>query len=138
LTWEVEAILDGARDDLAFIPVSMDYENVVESKSYSRELLGAEKKPEDLKALLTAPRVLARRYGRIHVTFAPPVRLRELMHSRGLGRPLRFCRFAAVAFPRPSSRHGWTRFAGWPSQSTCPSRRHWLAMARTPLRPGPS
>ncbi len=87
LTWEVEAILDGARDDLAFIPVSMDYENVVESKSYSRELLGAEKKPEDFKALLTAPRVLARRYGRIHVTFAPPVRLRELMRSRGLDDP---------------------------------------------------
>jgi glycerol-3-phosphate O-acyltransferase len=84
LTWEVEAILDGARDDLAFIPVSMDYENVVESKSYSRELLGAEKKPEDLKALLSAPKVLARRYGRIHVTFAPAVRLRELMRSRGI------------------------------------------------------
>jgi len=87
LTWEVDAILEGARDDLAFIPVSMDYENVVESKSYTRELLGAEKKPEDFKALLSAPRVLARRYGRIHVTFAPPVRLRELMHSRGLADP---------------------------------------------------
>jgi len=84
LTWEVEAILDGARDDLAFVPISIDYENVVESKSYSAELLGAEKKPEDLKALLSAPRVLARRYGRIHVTFAPPVRLRELMAARGL------------------------------------------------------
>jgi glycerol-3-phosphate O-acyltransferase len=87
LTWEVDAIVEGARDDLAFIPVSMDYENVVESKSYSRELLGGEKKPEDLKALLSAPRVLARRYGRIHVTFAPPVRLRELMRSRGLEDP---------------------------------------------------
>jgi glycerol-3-phosphate O-acyltransferase len=87
LTWEVEAILDGAREDLAFIPVSLDYENVVESKSYSRELLGAEKKPEDLKALLSAPRVLARRYGRIHVTFGQPVRLRELMRSRGLDEP---------------------------------------------------
>ena len=86
LTWEVEAILDGARDDLAFVPISIDYENVVESKSYSAELLGAEKKPEDLKALLTAPRVLARRYGRIHVTFAPPVRLVELMAARGLSR----------------------------------------------------
>jgi glycerol-3-phosphate O-acyltransferase len=87
LTWEVDAMLEGARDDLAFIPVSMDYENVVESKSYSQELLGAEKKPEDFKALLSAPRVLARRYGRIHVTFAPPVRLRELMRSRGLEDP---------------------------------------------------
>ncbi len=87
LTWEVDAIVEGARDDLAFVPVSMDYENVVEAKSYSRELLGAEKKPEDFKALLSAPRVLARRYGRIHVTFAPPVRLRELMRSRGLEDP---------------------------------------------------
>ncbi|HMK74273.1 MAG TPA: 1-acyl-sn-glycerol-3-phosphate acyltransferase [Myxococcaceae bacterium] len=87
LTWEVEAILDGARDDLAFVPISIDYENVVESKSYSAELLGAEKKPEDLKALLSAPRVLARRYGRIHVTFAPPLRLREVMASRGLPEP---------------------------------------------------
>jgi glycerol-3-phosphate O-acyltransferase len=87
LTWEVEAMLDGARNDLAFIPVSIDYDNVVESKSFSRELAGGEKKPEDLKALLSAPRVLARRYGRIHVTFAPPVRLRELMQSRGLEDP---------------------------------------------------
>ena len=34
LTWQVEAILEGARDDLLFVPVAIDYERVVESQSY--------------------------------------------------------------------------------------------------------
>lgn len=83
-TWQVEAVLEGARNDLLFIPVSIDYEKVVESGSYSRELAGGEKKPEDLKALLSTPKVLASRYGRIHLTFDEPLSLVELMKSRGL------------------------------------------------------
>ncbi|MCI0571836.1 MAG: 1-acyl-sn-glycerol-3-phosphate acyltransferase [Myxococcaceae bacterium] len=84
LTWEVEAVLEGARNDLYFVPVSIDYEKVVEGGSYSRELAGGEKKPEDLKALLTAPKILTEHYGRVHLTFDEPVSLREFMDSRGL------------------------------------------------------
>jgi glycerol-3-phosphate O-acyltransferase len=83
-TWQVEAVLGGARKDLTFVPVSIDYEKVVESGSYSKELAGGEKKPEDLKALLSAPKVLTARYGRIHLTFDEPLSLSELMKSRGL------------------------------------------------------
>jgi glycerol-3-phosphate O-acyltransferase len=83
-TWQVEAVLGGARKDLIFVPVSIDYEKVVESGSYSKELAGGEKKPEDLKALLSAPKVLTARYGRIHLTFDEPLSLVELMKSRGL------------------------------------------------------
>lgn len=83
-TWQVEAVLGGARKDLVFVPVSIDYEKVVESGSYSKELAGGEKKPEDLKALLSAPKVLTARYGRIHLTFDEPLSLVELMKSRGL------------------------------------------------------
>jgi glycerol-3-phosphate O-acyltransferase len=82
-TWQVEAVLEGARPDLYFVPVSIDYEKVVESGSYSRELAGGEKRPEDLKALLSAPKVLASRYGRIHLGFDEPISLAELAHSRG-------------------------------------------------------
>ncbi len=85
-TWQVESVLEGARDDLVFVPVSIDYEKVVESRSYSKELAGGEKKPEDLKALLSTPKVLAARYGRIHLTFDEPLSLVELMESRGLAR----------------------------------------------------
>ena len=83
-TWQVEAVLEGARNDLMFVPVAIDYEKVVESGSYSKELAGGEKKPEDLKALLSTPKVLAARYGRIHLGFDEPISLRQFMQARGL------------------------------------------------------
>jgi glycerol-3-phosphate O-acyltransferase len=83
-TWQVEAVLEGVRSDLNFIPVAIDYEKVVESRSYSKELAGGEKKPEDIKALLSTPKVLASRYGRIHLTFDQPISLVEFMKERGL------------------------------------------------------
>src|SRR5215472_17524869 len=87
LGWEVEAVLDGARNDLAFIPVAIDYEKIVEGSSYGRELLGGEKQPEDVGALIRAPKVLFRRYGTIHLRFDEPVLLREFMRGRGLEYP---------------------------------------------------
>jgi glycerol-3-phosphate O-acyltransferase len=83
-TWLVDAVLEGARDDLLFVPVAIDYEKVVEGASYTHELQGGEKKPEDLKALLSAPRVLTEHYGRIHLAFEEPVSLAAMMRERGL------------------------------------------------------
>lgn len=81
-TWLADAVLEGARNDLLFVPAAIDYEKVVEGGSYSAELRGGEKKPEDLKALLSAPKVLTENYGRIHLTFDEPVSLAELMRER--------------------------------------------------------
>lgn len=83
-TWLVEAVLDGARSDLLFVPTAIDYERVVEGSSYTAELQGGEKKPEDIKALLAAPKVLTQNYGRIHLAFDEPVSLAQLMRERGL------------------------------------------------------
>lgn len=83
-TWLVDAVLEGARDDLLFVPVAIDYEKVVEGSSYTHELHGGEKKPEDLKALLSAPSVLTEHYGRIHLSFDEPVSLARLIRERGL------------------------------------------------------
>jgi glycerol-3-phosphate O-acyltransferase len=85
-SWQVDAVLEGARDDLAFVPVAIDYERVVESSSYSAELKGGEKKAEDLSALLNAPKVLSENYGRIHLSFDEPISLAELMRDRKLDR----------------------------------------------------
>ncbi len=81
-TWLVDAVVEGARNDLLFVPAAIDYEKVVEGGSYGAELRGGEKKPEDLKALLSAPSVLRENYGRIHLTFDEPVSLAELMRER--------------------------------------------------------
>ncbi len=85
-TWLVDAVLEGARDDLLFVPVAIDYEKVVEGASYTAELRGGEKKPEDLSALLSAPKVLSENYGRIHLRFDEPVSLAALMKERGVDR----------------------------------------------------
>src|SRR5262249_15646867 len=84
LTWEVEAVLEGARDDLNFIPVSIAYEKVPESKSYSQELAGSEKRPEDFKALLSVWKVLRSSFGRIHLTLDEPISLVQFIKARGL------------------------------------------------------
>lgn len=84
LSWEVEAVLEGARDDLTFVPVSIDYEKVVESSSYSSELTGGDKKPENIRGLLQTPRVLASNYGRIHLTFGEPMSLALFLQGRGI------------------------------------------------------
>jgi glycerol-3-phosphate O-acyltransferase len=83
LSFEVDAFLEGARDDAYFVPVSIDYEKIVESKSYERELSGGEKKKEDVRGLLSTPKVLATRYGRIYISFEKPISLKEFLASRG-------------------------------------------------------
>jgi glycerol-3-phosphate O-acyltransferase len=67
--------------------VAIDCEKIVEGSSLSKELLGGEKKPEDVGALIRAPKVLLRRYGTIHLRFDEPVMLREFMQGRGLFDP---------------------------------------------------
>ncbi|MFT3708350.1 MAG: 1-acyl-sn-glycerol-3-phosphate acyltransferase [Archangium sp.] len=85
-TWLVEAVLEGARNDLLFVPIAIDYEKVVEGAEYKKELQGGEKKAEDAKGLLAAPAVLMQNYGRIHLGFDEPVSLAKLMADRGIKR----------------------------------------------------
>ncbi|HZZ84656.1 MAG TPA: 1-acyl-sn-glycerol-3-phosphate acyltransferase [Anaeromyxobacteraceae bacterium] len=79
---EVDAWLDGAADDVLFVPVAVDYERLMEGGSYARELAGGEKQQESLKGLLGTWKVLRRRYGRVYVRFSAPVSLRALAQER--------------------------------------------------------
>ncbi len=80
----VTGFFEGAQDDVSFVPVSLDYEKVIELRSYTKELAGGDKEPESLKSLLTAPKALASRYGRIYISFGEPFSLREFLR-RELG-----------------------------------------------------
>ncbi|MEW5853842.1 MAG: 1-acyl-sn-glycerol-3-phosphate acyltransferase [Myxococcota bacterium] len=80
----VDAFLDGAQKEVAFIPVSIGYEKIVESGSYARELAGAEKEKESIKGLLSAGKVLRHKYGRVYVTFDEPIFLRQFLAERGI------------------------------------------------------
>ncbi len=75
----VTGFFEGAQQDVTFVPVALDYEKVLELKSYTKELTGGEKEPESIKSLLTAPKALASRYGRIYISFGEPFSLREFL-----------------------------------------------------------
>jgi glycerol-3-phosphate O-acyltransferase len=84
LTLEVEAWLTGVRPDAYFVPISLSYEKIVEARSYQHELLGGEKQKEDAKALLSATKVLRKRYGRITIRVGEPISLAEVFRERGV------------------------------------------------------
>jgi glycerol-3-phosphate O-acyltransferase len=82
VSMEVDAWLDGAADDVLFVPVAIDYEKLIEASSYVRELSGAEKQKESLRGLLGAATVLFRQYERLYVQFEAPISLRQVASER--------------------------------------------------------
>ncbi len=82
VSMEVDAWLDGAADDVLFVPIAVDYERLVEGKSYQAELSGREKEKESFGALLRTPKVLLKRWGPIYLQFGEPVSLKALAQQR--------------------------------------------------------
>lgn len=75
---------DLRNDDITFIPVSVDYERVIEAGAYHKELAGAQKQKEDLTGLLRTTSVLRSRYGRVHLQFGEPISLNALTQAQHL------------------------------------------------------
>jgi glycerol-3-phosphate O-acyltransferase len=82
VSMEVDAWLDGAAPDVLFVPVSIDYERLIEAGSYARELAGGEKKKESVRGLLGILSILFRRYERLHVQFEAPISRAALARDR--------------------------------------------------------
>jgi glycerol-3-phosphate O-acyltransferase len=79
---EVDAWLDGAADDVVFVPIAIDYEKLIEASSYAKELAGGEKEKESFRGLLGAAKVLFRRYERLYVQFEEPISLAAAARER--------------------------------------------------------
>lgn len=84
LTYMVDAFLEGASEDIYFLPISILYEKVIEAGSYAKERLGREKSREDLKGLVRSTSVLTSKYGNIYVQFGYPISLKQFLNQRSL------------------------------------------------------
>lgn len=80
----IQAFEEKYCDDLIFIPTSICYDQIPETESYVRELKGESKKPEDIKQLVNARRVLKRRYGKVYVRFGKPISLAQYVSRQGI------------------------------------------------------
>lgn len=76
LTMVVRSWESGASEDVWLSPISINYEKVIEEKSYIRELEGGKKEKESARSLLKVLGVLKKRYGRVFVEFAEPISLK--------------------------------------------------------------
>ena len=68
-----------------FQPIYVGYERLVEGSSYTAELSGQQKKSESLRDLLKVFGILKQRYGEVHVSFAEPVLLDEMLDEASPG-----------------------------------------------------
>ena len=79
----LQAHREGYCDDLIFVPASINYDRVLEEKSYLKEIGGGVKERESFKQVFKARRFLKQRYGKIYIRFGQPISLNEYLTARG-------------------------------------------------------
>lgn len=79
LKYLIESIDEGYNNELYFVPITINYDRVLEENSYSSELKGKEKKKESTTSFVKSSRShLKRNYGEINFNMNTPVSLSEL------------------------------------------------------------
>ena len=68
-------------DDIAFIPVSLCYDEVPEQGSYTKELTGGQKVKESARELIKSRKIIKRNIGKVYVKFAPPLYVKDIHAS---------------------------------------------------------
>lgn len=77
----LDAFMDGTINDALLVPVSVNYERLVDG-NFIREQLGQRKQPESFRSAISAIwHVLHSRYGLMRIDFNEPFSIRELVKS---------------------------------------------------------
>uniref|UniRef100_A0A7E4VIE9 PlsC domain-containing protein n=1 Tax=Panagrellus redivivus TaxID=6233 RepID=A0A7E4VIE9_PANRE len=76
--------------DIAVVPVTMNYDKILEESLYAYELLGFPKPKETTSGLLRATHILNQSFGNVYVTFAEPISVRQMLEPRISRRLLSF------------------------------------------------
>jgi glycerol-3-phosphate O-acyltransferase len=62
---------------LQLVPLTINYERVIEGETFPMELLGEEKVKESLSRVVRASKILSLNFGKIYVEFSDTISLRE-------------------------------------------------------------
>jgi glycerol-3-phosphate O-acyltransferase len=81
LSMTVRAYLSSQTRPIMFQPIYVGYERLVEGQSYTAELSGEKKKSESLTDLFKVFGILKQKYGKVHVSFAEPIFLDDLLNT---------------------------------------------------------
>ncbi len=78
LKYLIEAVEEGYHTEMVFIPLSINYDRIVEETAYFRELRGKEKKEETTSGFFKSRKLLKKSYGKVYLAFNEPVLYSEL------------------------------------------------------------
>lgn len=82
LSQVIRAYLEGTQDDVYFVPIAVNYDQILEQKSYQSESSGAEKSKEKASELLKVRKVLNKKYGKVYIEFASPISLKNYLEEK--------------------------------------------------------
>ncbi len=85
LSMVVDGAIANTGRPVYFCPISIGYERIVETEAFVRELVGGEKKEENVGNMLENAEKVTGRYGRLDVQFGEPLTLQQLEAELGDG-----------------------------------------------------
>ncbi|AIR89758.1 glycerol-3-phosphate 1-O-acyltransferase PlsB [Pseudomonas cremoricolorata] len=78
----LRSFLRSSRTPIAFVPVYIGYERVLEGRTYLGELRGASKKKESIFDIFKVFGALKQRFGQVYVNFGEPIRLGQFLDQQ--------------------------------------------------------
>lgn len=86
LAMTLKSYLRDSTRPIAFVPVYIGYEKVIEARSYIGEMHGSKKTKESVFGLISSTISLLRsRFGQVHVNFGEPISLNDYLDSHAPG-----------------------------------------------------
>lgn len=85
LAFLLQAVEEGAVEDLTFIPTFIGYDQIPEERSYLRELAGRDKQAESFLSVIRAREILNRSFGKVYVRFHEPISFRTFCRNSAVG-----------------------------------------------------
>jgi glycerol-3-phosphate O-acyltransferase len=82
LSMTVRGYLKEQEKPIAFIPVYIGYEKLMESKAYQAELLGKDKKSETLITTITSIFKIRGNFGKVYTSFGEPIILDQILYEK--------------------------------------------------------
>ena len=84
----IEAVNSGYNEDLVFVPISINYDRILEEKAHMKEIKGREKEAESIKSMVKGRKILKKTYGKVYVSFGEIFTLKEISAGTANGRKL--------------------------------------------------
>lgn len=80
----IKAYLNGACDNLYFVPIFVGYDRVLEEDAYLKEIEGGKKSPETLKGLINTRKFLKKKYGKVYIRFNEPISIKDYLGEKNI------------------------------------------------------